>query len=78
MERGVWVREPNPRVWRICIDEAPAGGNDAPRDAAGRYNQLMSKPEEAFATDPDFLFEIDPEPAEETLTSWGGEQARMC
>lgn len=32
----------------------------------------MRKPEKPSPTEADFLFEIDPEPATETLTSWGG------
>lgn len=32
----------------------------------------MRKPEKPSPTEMDFLFEIDPEPAPETLTSWGG------
>lgn len=32
----------------------------------------MRKPEKPSPTESDFLFEIDPEPAEESLTSWGG------
>jgi hypothetical protein len=32
----------------------------------------MRKPEKPSPTEADFLFEIDPEPASETLTCWGG------
>jgi hypothetical protein len=32
----------------------------------------MRKPEKLSPTESDFLFEIDPEPASESLTSWGG------
>jgi hypothetical protein len=32
----------------------------------------MRKPENPSPTESDFLFEIDPEPASESLTSWGG------
>src|SRR3970282_255511 len=32
----------------------------------------MREPEKPSPTEMDFLFEIDPEPAPETLTSWGG------
>jgi hypothetical protein len=32
----------------------------------------MRKPEKASPTEADFLFEIDPEPAADSLTSWGG------
>ena len=32
----------------------------------------MRKPEKPSPTELDFLFEIDPQPASETLTSWGG------
>lgn len=32
----------------------------------------MRKPEKASPTEMEFLYEIDPEPAPETLTSWGG------
>lgn len=32
----------------------------------------MRKPEKPSPTESDFLFEIDPEPAEESLTAWGG------
>lgn len=32
----------------------------------------MRKPEKPSPTEADFLFEIDPEPAEESLTAWGG------
>ncbi len=32
----------------------------------------MQKPEKASPTEADFLFEMDPEPASESLTSWGG------
>jgi hypothetical protein len=32
----------------------------------------MRKPKKPVAAEAEFLFEIDPEPARETMTSWGG------
>lgn len=37
-----------------------------------RYNQKLRKQDKPSPTESDFLFEIDPEPAQEALTSFGG------
>ena len=36
------------------------------------YDRAMRKLEKPSPTESDFLFEIDPQPARESLTSWGG------
>ena len=36
------------------------------------YDRAMRKPEKPSPTESDFLFAMDPEPATETLTAWGG------
>ena len=46
--------------------------HNAPTGAASRYNRLLRKPEKPSPTEGDFLFEMDPEPARESWTSWGG------
>ena len=47
-------------------------GKPSPMGAECGYDRLMRKPEKPAPTESDFLFAIDPDPASETLTSWGG------
>jgi len=47
-------------------------GKAAPVGGESGYDRAMRKLEKPSPTESDFLFEIDPEPARESLTCWGG------